>query len=238
MRNRSLFVVLIVTLCFSQIASAVSPLTVIGSFDLTSMPTTNPILGHGSIYARTGMILDTTSGHLFILDALGGDVFEVTTNGNLVVFGPNNNILSAFDVEALGIVQPSGITVSPLARMFFVVGAPGPLGAFPGLFEVAVPNRTLAQLINTIDLGALGLIYSSGITFNRSANTLFIVDNGGGGGGGPDDRMAEVSLEGNLVRVFDLGFDGLSSGIAYDPITQTFLISDALGWLHPGFSDL
>jgi hypothetical protein len=89
-----------------------------GSFDLTSMPTTNPILGHGSIYAPTGMTLDTTSGHLFILDALGGDVFEVTTDGTLVVFGPNNNILSAFDVEALGIVQPSGITVSPLARTF------------------------------------------------------------------------------------------------------------------------
>jgi hypothetical protein len=44
--------------------------------------------------------------------------------------------------------------------------------------------------------------------------------------------MAEVSLEGNLLRVFDLGYDGLSSGIAYDPTTQTFLISDALGWLH------
>jgi hypothetical protein len=44
--------------------------------------------------------------------------------------------------------------------------------------------------------------------------------------------MAEVSLEGNLLRVFDLGFDGASAGIAYDPTTQTFLISDALGWLH------
>jgi hypothetical protein len=231
MRHRSLFVMLIVTLCFSRIALADSPLTVIGSFDLTSMPTTDPSSsGFLSINAPTGMTFDTTSGHLFILNSLGGDVFEVTTDGKLVVFG--NNILSAFDVEALGIVQPSGITVSPLAGTFFVVGAPGPVGAFPGLFEVAVPNRTLAQLINTIDLGALGLIYPSGITFNRSTNTLFIVDNGGGGGGGPDDRMAELSLEGNLLRAFDLGFDGLSSGIAYDPTTQTFLISDALGWLH------
>jgi hypothetical protein len=114
-----------------------------------------------------------------------------------------------------------------------VVGAPIPVGAFPGLFELAVPDRTLAYLINTIDLGALGLIYPSGITFNPSTNTLFIVDNGGGsGGGGPNDRMAEVSLEGNLLHVFDLCYDGLSSGIAYDPTTRTFLISDALGWLH------
>jgi hypothetical protein len=76
-------------------------------------------------------------------------------------------------------------------------------------------------------------MYPSGITFNPGTQTLFIVDNGGsGGGGGPNDRMAEVSLEGNLLHVFDLGYDGLSSGIAYDPTTQTFLIADALGWLY------
>ena len=106
--RRSLLIMLMVTRCFSQIASADSSLTVIGGFDLTSMPTTNPILGHGSINAPTGMTFDTTSGHLFILNALGGDVFEVTTDGKLVVFGQNNDTLSAFDVEALGIVQPSG----------------------------------------------------------------------------------------------------------------------------------
>jgi DNA-binding beta-propeller fold protein YncE len=225
---------LVVTLCISQTALADSPLTVIGSFDLTSMPTTNPDLASIiSIHAPWGMTFDATSGHLFILDGLNGNVFEVTKDGKLVVFGPNNNTLSAFNVEALGIVQPSGITVSPLAGTFFVVGAPIPVGAFPGLFELAVPDRTLAYLINTIDLGVLGLIYPSGITFNPSTNTLFIVDNGGSsGGGGPNDRMAEVSLEGNLLHVFDLSYDGASSGIAYDPTTRTFLISDALGWLH------
>jgi len=178
------------------------------------------------------MTFDPKSGHLFILDARATDVFEVTTDGRLVVFGPDNNNLSAFDVESLGIIEPSGITVGPLAGTFFVVESPGPVGAFSGLFELAVPDRTLAHLVNTIDLGALGLIYPSGITFNPDTNTLFIVDNGGGAGGGIHDRVAEVSLEGNLLRVFDLGFDGLSSGIAYDPTTQTFLISDALGWLH------
>jgi hypothetical protein len=231
LRRRSLFLMLIMTLCFSRIVLSDSPLTVIGGFDLTSMPTTNPNLGTGSIYAPMGMTFDLKSGHLFILDA-DADVFEVTTDGRLVVFGPDNNNLSAFNVGSLGIIVPSGITVGPLAGTFFVVEGTGPVGAFPGLFELTVPDRTLAYLVNTIDLGALGLIYPSGITFNPNTNTLFIVDNGGGGGGGIHDRVAEVSLEGNLLRVFDLGFDGLSSGIAYDPTTQTFLISDALGWLH------
>jgi hypothetical protein len=50
------------------------------------MPTTDPSSsGFFSINAPTGMTFDATSGHLFILDVLADDVYEVTTDGKLVV---------------------------------------------------------------------------------------------------------------------------------------------------------
>lgn len=129
-----------------------------------------------------------SSGNLFIIDGINSEVYQVTTAGTLV---------SQFDTQAFGIVDPEGITVGDNGNLF-IVGNPGSSTNAVGEFTPT------GALVRSIDISAANPVKPAGIAYapssqNSANRSLYIVDRGIDNNDDPnenDGRMYEFSLGG------------------------------------------
>lgn len=129
-----------------------------------------------------------SSGNLFVADGLNSEVYQVTTAGALI---------SQFDTQAFGIVDPEGIAVGDNGNLF-VVGNPSGGTSVVGEFTPA------GALVRAIDISAANPVKPAGIAFapgsqNSANRSLYIVDRGIDNNDDPnenDGRMYEFSLGG------------------------------------------
>ncbi|MBD2359252.1 hypothetical protein H6G41_32495 [Tolypothrix sp. FACHB-123] len=125
-----------------------------------------------------------TTGHLFIVDGVGTQVYEVKTDGSLV---------SQFDTAKLGLKDPEGIFFDAPTGHLFMVGFPA-----NRVFELT----TKGELVRTYDISAAKAIKPAGITIAPTSNdpskqSLYIVDRAVDNDGNPnqnDGRIYEFAL--------------------------------------------
>ncbi|MEO6652387.1 MAG: Ig-like domain-containing protein, partial [Ilumatobacteraceae bacterium] len=135
--------------------------------------------------------LESTTGHLYILDGVGREIYRV--NPVDAIFGNGNDVMTHFDISHLGPTDFEGLTSSP-GRGTLYVGARNT----KQIFEISLTGT----LIRTISLsGISGLKYISGLgVAPSSANTgqmnLFVVDRAVDNGSNPaenDGKLFEIS---------------------------------------------
>ena len=127
-----------------------------------------------------------SSGNLFVVDGVNSEIYQVTTAGTLV---------SQFDTQAFGIVDPEGIAIGDNGNLF-VVGKPSGGTSVVGEFTPA------GALVRAIDISAANPVKPAGIAFapssqNLAERSLYIVDRGIDNNDDPnenDGRMYEFSL--------------------------------------------
>jgi Ca2+-binding RTX toxin-like protein len=128
----------------------------------------------------------STTGNLFIIDGINAEVYQVTTSGSLV---------SQFDTQVFGIIDPEGIAVGDNGNLF-IVGNPHTSTNAVGEFTSS------GSLVRTIDISAANPYKPAGIAFapsslNSAERSLYIVDRGVDNNDDPnenDGRMYEFSL--------------------------------------------
>lgn len=173
---------------------------------------------------------DTSTGHLFFLDGVGREIYEVNPVDG--VFGNGNDVITHFDISHLGPTDFEGLTINP-ARGSLLVGA----RSTKRIFEIT-KNGTLLREISVS--GISGLRYISGLAFapssdNANLMSFYIadrqVDNGANsnendgvlwevrapdslGGGGPQNQAPTVSAGPDLTVV--LPSAGALAGSAND----------------------
>jgi uncharacterized protein YjiK len=162
----------------------------------------------------------STTGNLFIIDGTNAEVYQVTTSGSLV---------SHFDTQIFGIIDPEGIAVGDNGNLF-VVGNPGASTNAVGEFTSS------GSLVRTIDISAANPKKPAGIAFapsslNSAERSLYIVDRGIDNNDVPtenDGRMYEFSLGASTATpgvlsfsapTFSLNEDG--TAVAAVQVTRT-----------------
>jgi uncharacterized protein YjiK len=138
-----------------------------------------------------------TTGNLFIIDGTNAEVYQVTTTGTLV---------SQFDTQAFGIIDPEGIAVGDNGNLF--VGKPN------GADNTAAEFTSSGSLVQKINISAANPVKPAGIAFapssqNSAQRSLYIVDRGIDNNDVPtenDGRMYEFSLGGATATPGVLSF--------------------------------
>ncbi|MEZ4683887.1 MAG: SdiA-regulated domain-containing protein [Caldilineaceae bacterium] len=120
---------------------------------------------------------DTTTGHLLIVDGVNNEVYRVNP-GPGGLFGDGNDIVTSFDTEALGILDPEGIYHDATTNSLFIAGKETTL-----LYQVS----TTGAMIEIIDISnatqnnpterPAGVTIAPGSN-NPAVNNLYMVDRG------------------------------------------------------------
>jgi hypothetical protein len=129
------------------------------------------------------VVYSPTTGNLFIVDGVNSEVYQVTTSGTLI---------SQFDTESLGIVDPEGGTLLDNGNLAII--------GFPENRVAEV--TTSGALVQVYDISAANPIKPAGLALapssqNASQRSLYIVDRGIDNNVDPnenDGRMFEFSL--------------------------------------------
>jgi hypothetical protein len=140
-----------------------------------------------------GIEYDTSSGHLFVSDGDGREVYEVSPGPNGVFNGVpasgGDDVVTHFDVAVLGIVDPEGIGVDT-ARDTLVISDRGSRD----LFEVS-KDGLLVQVADTSTIP--GIRSPSGVTLAPASNdpgrtNWWVVDRGIDNDNNPDENDGKI----------------------------------------------
>lgn len=135
--------------------------------------------------------LESTTGHLFILDGTGREIYRVDPVDG--VFGNGNDVMTQFDISHLGPTDFEGLASAP-GRGTLYVGA----RSTDLIFEIGLTG----SLIRTISLeGITGLKYISGLevapsTVSPGTMNFYVVDRAVDNGNNPsenDGKLFEVT---------------------------------------------
>jgi hypothetical protein len=135
--------------------------------------------------------LESTTGHLFILDGVGREIYRIDPVDG--VFGNGNDVMTQFDISHLGPTDFEGLASAP-GRGTLYVGA----RSTKQIFEIGLTG----SLIRTISLsGITGLKYISGLevapsTVSPGSMNFYVVDRAVDNGNDPnenDGRLFEVT---------------------------------------------
>ncbi|GIU89159.1 MAG: hypothetical protein KatS3mg010_0258 [Acidimicrobiia bacterium] len=133
---------------------------------------------------------DTTTGHLYVSDAISAEIFEVDpVNG---VFGDGNDLITHFDVGRHGVVDGEGLAFDS-TRNTLLVGD----RSSRRIYEISKSN----ELVRVIDARVAGLTVLSGLTVapaidDPARRDYWIVDRAVDNGPNPgenDGKIFEVS---------------------------------------------
>jgi len=162
----------------------------------------------------TGVAFNPFNRHLFISDDNLKEIFEIDPGPDGLYDTPDD-IVRSFDTLVFNSTDPEGITFDTWEEVLFVIdgiGAevyrvdPGADGIFNGVPPIGDDEVT------SFDTLVLGVRDPEGIAFNTDNGNLFIV-------GEPTNRVAEVTTDGNLVRMIDITAAPVRqpAGLAYAP---------------------
>jgi hypothetical protein len=132
------------------------------------------------------VVYSKASNTLFIMDGLNSQVYQISLTGTLI---------SQFDTQSLGVLDPEGITIGPNGNLF-IVG--NPRTSNNAVYEIT----TAGVLVQKYDISAANPVKPAGLTFapssqNPSEYSLYIVDRGVDNNDVPtenDGRLYEFSL--------------------------------------------
>lgn len=175
------------------------------------------------------LVYSTTLGDLFLVDGVNAEVYRVTLGGTLV---------SQFDTEQLGILDPEGITLLDNGNLA-IVGRPT---------NVVAEVTTSGSLVRLIDISAANPIKPAGLAFapnsqNPSQRSLYIVDRGIDNSVDPnenDGRMYEFSLGTTAVNQAPSANAGLDQVIVLRAFLDGAVFDDGLpsGFLSTSWSQV
>jgi len=161
----------------------------------------------------TDIAVDPDGSRIFISDDNLKRVFEISF-GTDAIFGTEDDSVSYFSTSIFGSEDPEGIAYANstlyisdgLGNEIYQI-TPGPNGVFDG----GSPGSD--DTITHFDTSVFGIQDPEGVTYDSVSNSLFIVDNY------QAQNLAEVTLEGNLIKLFDISFlNGKAlAGIAIGP---------------------
>ncbi|HEY9622360.1 MAG TPA: Calx-beta domain-containing protein [Crinalium sp.] len=125
----------------------------------------------------------SATGDLFIMDGFNSQVYRVTTSGKLI---------SQFDTESQGVLDPEGIAIGPNGNLF-IVGNPATNN------NAVYEFTTDGTLVGHFDISAAKPIKPAGLTFAPSSNnanqlSLYIVDRG------VDNNVVPTENDGRLYE--------------------------------------
>ncbi len=124
-----------------------------------------------------GLAFDSLQGALFIADGVNREVYRIAPGPNGVFDGVSpsgDDVVTQFDTEIHGLIDPEGIAFDPYRNSLYVVGNPVNL-----LFEMT----TTGALVQTIDIAAAGALKPAGLAWapgslDPAARHIYIVDRG------------------------------------------------------------
>jgi hypothetical protein len=125
-----------------------------------------------------GLTYDPGSGDLFIADGVNSEVYRVKPGTNRIFDGVKasggDDVVTHFDVYALGIRDPEGIYYNPRTRNLVLTGKSTTL-----LYEVT----TSGGLVRTFNVSAAGAKKLAGVVMapgsgNTTATSYYLVDRG------------------------------------------------------------
>lgn len=162
----------------------------------------------------TGVAFIPANGHLFFSDDDAREIFEVDI-GCDGLYGTADDIVTSFDTEVFNSLDPEDITFDTWGGVLFIIdgiGAeifridPGANGKFDGIPPMGDDK------VSSFDIISFGVTDPEGIAFNTDNGNLFII-------GEPIDFVAEITVDGNLVRLIDISAAPvvMPDGLAYAP---------------------
>lgn len=164
----------------------------------------------------TGVSLNPADGHLFFSDDNRRRIFELDP-GPDGTYCTADDTVTSFSTSAFGATDPEDVSFGA-GKLFIADGvnaevyvvSPGRNGRFDG-----VPPAGDDQVIH-FDTSALGVRDAEGVGYCEASGTLFILSRAA------NDRLAETTPEGTVVRFIDLGAVGAiaPAGVACAPGSQ------------------
>ena len=159
----------------------------------------------------TGAAYRESNGFLYISDDTGGDIYEVNP-GPDGSHGTADDIVNEFSAPT-GSSDPEGIAYDPNQNVLFISDGvdneiyrldPGPNGLFGDNDDNESSFDTSSYATDP-----------EGITYNTVDGTLFIV-------GKPNTSLAEVTVDGDLIRTLDISAANADkpAGLAYAPSSE------------------
>ncbi len=143
-----------------------------------------------------GNAVDAATGHLFVSNDGKRLMHEAAISSN----GQTCTLVRTVNMATYGVVDPEGIALGA-GKLFVADGTnkevwvidPGPDGVFNG-----AGTSGDDKVDRHFDTAVLGLRDPEGIDYHPSRGTLIVVSRG-------DTIIAEISLTGTVLRVFDIG---------------------------------
>jgi DNA-binding beta-propeller fold protein YncE len=134
-----------------------------------------------------GIAFDSWQGHLFIVDGLGGEVYEINPGPNGIFDGIaplGDDLVSHFDVNSLGIHDPEGIEFNPDNGHLYILASSG---------DLIAETKTDGALIRYIDFASLNILNPAGLAYapassDPTANHLYVVARGVDNSTDPDEN--------------------------------------------------
>lgn len=149
----------------------------------------------GSVDAE-GLGWDPVRGVLHLVDGVSNRLYTISPGGNGLFDGvppSGDDVVTSFDVAALGVTDPEGVTFDPLSEQLYVIGKPK-----TALLHVTTDGQALRTV--TLDSAALykpaGLVVAPS-SLGNGANSLYLVDRGVDNDSDPnenDGRLFEFAL--------------------------------------------
>lgn len=153
-----------------------------------------------------GVAFDGTrdNGHVIVVDGVGREVYDIDLgNGK---FNQNDSV-THFDVESLGINDPEGIEFNPDNNHLYILDSSG---------QKRIAETTVdGKLFRYLNISNLNTIQPAGLAYGPASNggpgkNLYIVDRGVDNDINPlenDGKMFEVSFPANAPPYVDAGLD-------------------------------
>lgn len=167
----------------------------------------------------TGLAFNAANGHLFVSDDTGTRGFYEIDPGADGAYGTADDGVTFVSSEPFGAMDPEGLAFdSHNGRLILADGADGPgtesiyiiAPGDNGVFDGVAPQGD--DVVTRFDALALGLRDPEGVAFNEDNGHLYVLS-------GQDQMIAEMSLDGALLRMIDLATIGGENlaGLTYGP---------------------
>lgn len=165
-----------------------TPDDIFTSFDTAAFGSSDP----------EGLAFDDVQGHLFVVDGVNEEVFEIAPGANGYFDGVEStggdDQVSSFDTTVLGIVDPEGIEFDTVTGTLFILPSVGNARVYE--------TTTEGVLLSQIDISEASLEVPAGLTFapgsmSPGVLSLYVVDRRGDNVN--DGRLYEFSLPPTLL---------------------------------------
>jgi uncharacterized protein YjiK len=143
-----------------------------------------------------GIAFDTWQGHLFVVDGVNTQVYEIDPGNNGIFDGPpsdGDDVISQFDTNILGLTDPEGIEFNPDNGTLYIVS---------GDEDFIMETDRDGNAVRSIDITFLNARTPAGLAYAPSSttpgeNSLYIVDRG------VDNDTNPLENDGKIYEITD-----------------------------------